>query len=417
MGMSRFTHRTFATTLATVSTVALLSTAAVFPADAAPAFDRGVSYDQFMNSEILLGSFFTSDGDHSDTLYISTDGTNFEEIGVPYQDAFPADPGSDVSTLGPNHHTLGDPSIVYHGGAFWMISGWNRFDGKLWPMIGVSQDGRHWSYPEGLRFGWGYDGIPTFPQPSFGADTVTPEWIQDRNGNLYIMFSIGYYGEWHGEPTNDRMEPYLIKVNQLSFNGWEGDGRLPNITFKAGPANRINLPQIPSANRIDGSAFQDDDGMFYMTIKRDGAHNEIWRSWNMGTDGWELVNADAVTGSEGPSMTKLNGKYYLYTDKLHSWGPDPSRGNLVSVADSPYGPWTNLGKINTYGKENRHGTVIRVTDPTAKSKLYSLYTGRGGANPLVDGINAAMMRLKVLLHLPKVPTLACSGLQCRVNWV
>ena len=55
-----------------------------------------------------------------------TDGTTFEELGVAYQDAFPGDPGSDVSALGPNHHTLGDPSIVYHNSAFWMLSGWNR---------------------------------------------------------------------------------------------------------------------------------------------------------------------------------------------------------------------------------------------------------------------------------------------------
>ena len=80
-------------------------------------------------------------------------------------------------------------------------------------------------------------------------------------------------------------------------------------------------------------------------------------------------------------MTKLNGRYYLYTDKLHTFGPDASRGNLVAVADSPYGPWTNLGKIATIGRENRHGTVIRVTDPTAKSKLYALYTGQQGSVP------------------------------------
>ena len=101
----------------------------------------------------------------------------------------------------------------------------------------------------------------------------------------------------------------------------------------------------------------------------------------MGTSGWKLVNRNAVEGSEGPSLTKLNGKYFLYTDKLSTWGKDSSRGNLVAEASSLNGKWSNHGKIATLRpngsrRANRHGTVIRITDPTAKQKLYTLWTGK-----------------------------------------
>ncbi|WQD13308.1 MAG: hypothetical protein U1U88_001528 [Lawsonella clevelandensis] len=106
---------------------------APLPAHAAPAFNRNVSYSDFMSRDVLMGAFFTNDGDHSDTLYLSTDGKQFDELGIAYQDATPGNPNDDTSTLGSIHHTLGDPSIMYHDGAFWMLSGWNRHDGNSGP--------------------------------------------------------------------------------------------------------------------------------------------------------------------------------------------------------------------------------------------------------------------------------------------
>ncbi|WQD13310.1 MAG: hypothetical protein U1U88_001530 [Lawsonella clevelandensis] len=41
-------------------------------------------------------------------------------------------------------------------------------------------------------------------------------------------------------------------------------------------------------------------------------------------------------------------------------------------------------------RANRHGTVIRITDPTAKQKLYTLWTGKPAPPALVgcwNGLN------------------------------
>ena len=60
--------------------------------------------------------------------------------------------------------------------------------------------------------------------------------------------------------------------------------------------------------------------------------NEIWRTTNLSLDAvqntsnWELVTDDAVTGFEGPSLTKYNGTYYMYTDKLKDYPPENADG-------------------------------------------------------------------------------------------
>lgn len=97
--------------IATLALTLAVGTAAPLAANAAPAYDRSVSYDDFMSHEVLMGAFFTSDGDHSDTLYLSTDGKRFDELGVAYKDASPTNPNDDTSTLGPIHHTLATPAL------------------------------------------------------------------------------------------------------------------------------------------------------------------------------------------------------------------------------------------------------------------------------------------------------------------
>lgn len=372
---------------AALAAAAVLATGMLLPAvptaDAAPAYNRDVDYLQFMAEEALMGVFFTSDADHSDVLYHSSDGKRFDELTVAYQDKYPNDPTRDISTQGPIHHTLGDPSIMYHDGAFWMLSAWQRRDGRFWPTIGVSKDGKHWAYPEGLTFDKKkYPGIALLPPAHYGTDVVAPEWFRDALGNVYIIFSAGYFGLFHGRPYQDKMVPYMVKVHRLAFNGFsEYDSRLPRITFKPGVAKRINLDSHPDPDRIDGSVFQDDDGSFYLVIKRDGAYNEIWRNHVMAPNGWKRIKNNVAVGTEGPSLTKLKGRYYLYSDVLHTWSKNGSRGTVVHSASKLTGPWKNEGRIATMSKRNRfrpnrHGTVIRVTDREAKQKLYTLYTGK-----------------------------------------
>lgn len=102
-----------------------------------------------------------------------------------------------------------------------------------------------------------------------------------------------------------------------------------------------------------------------------------------------MVTDDAVTGYEGPCLTKYRGQYYLYTDKLADYPPenaDGKRGVHVSVASTAttgkldeYTGWLEKNQHKIIGwaadgsqKDCRHGTVITVTDKNAIKTIWDL---------------------------------------------
>ena len=91
-------------------------------------------------SEVLLGTFWESDNNTTDTVYWSTDGVNFYELSEAYTDATPNDPSTSWIAGTPyNVSTLHDPSIIYKAGYFYMLSGFSQ-NNRIIPMIGSSKD-------------------------------------------------------------------------------------------------------------------------------------------------------------------------------------------------------------------------------------------------------------------------------------
>ena len=103
-----------------------------------------LAQDTKSDDEIMLGVFFTSEEDTTDTLYWSKDGVNFYQLAEAYTDATPDDNKSSIikytaqdkaeyEAKYPNPEfrapfarkdvTLHDPGIIYKDGYFWMISG------------------------------------------------------------------------------------------------------------------------------------------------------------------------------------------------------------------------------------------------------------------------------------------------------
>ena len=73
----------------------------VAPAHAAP------SFQQFARQDVVVGTFFNSDNDLTDTMYYSTDGKTFRYLSTPYRHG---------------QNGFSDPSIIYHRGYFWMLA-------------------------------------------------------------------------------------------------------------------------------------------------------------------------------------------------------------------------------------------------------------------------------------------------------
>ena len=359
--------------------------------------------------EIMLGVFFTSDADATDTLYWSTDGWNFYEISEPFTDGYPDDPDCGIiagNLPGRTDWTLHDPGIQYYDGYFWMISGDAPIkDGVqvVRPMLSFSKDLINWSYADS-----GSETCVRLSEKPAGSekygsewDMVAPDFLIDDEGTMWIVFSAGYYASWHGDdPLNDIMEPYIVKVESFTPGDTDpAESRISLPTVEYGEAVKIKLPcmtdeslgrQAVSDDHIDASLYQEGDWYYYV-VKENGVTNEIFRIKDLNDAGdsskWEQVMDDAVTGYEGPSLTKFSGQYFLYCDRLATYTPEdasaPYGSAGVWVSKASTGDSTTFDKysgfidkgikevmcydLNGNRRAARHGSVITLTGTAAKT--------------------------------------------------
>ena len=332
-------------------------------------------------NDILVGMFFTSDSDYTNSIYVSYDGKKMTRVATTYDTQGRDGAGSSVyyDSNKNAHYGQMDPSIMYYGGKFWSISGWNRYDGKFWPMISYSTDLVHWTHPEGDVLINGTHGIslnkyPTgFSKSKKGFDTVAPEWFISKNGSVYIIFSAGYYGAFHGDATNDRMQAYMVKVTKLSADEGVADGDTKylwpqNLTFKTGKAKRISIPgnSAKNANYIDGSMFVN-GSTDYLVVKKGGLTNQIYKTSNIDANKWTLVNSKATFGYEGASVAKLGSTFYMAAD--HVTGATADGVKLFKSTSLTKTGWSAAGTkfVTKAGKtcKVRHGSIIKLKEGTA----------------------------------------------------
>lgn len=127
-----------------------------------------------------------------------------------------------------------------------------------------------------------------------------------------------------------------------------------------GDYTQMNITPIDGSEKnIDSFLFKDDDGKWYLYHVRFDNGNFLWvGEFNPATgsiiDGtltrcfrndqaWEATPAyKSNPVMEGPTVIKLDGKYYLFYSANHFMSPDYAVG--YAVADSPTGPWTKNPK-------------------------------------------------------------------------
>ena len=352
------------------------------------------------NPDVQIAAFWNSDEDLSDTVYMSTNGTDFKKLSTAYQ----ADGNYSQHVSGaPSYvNALHDPGLFYTNGNFWMISGFVQnqpgLGYRFTPMLGSSSNLINWSYP-----GSGSDTnlAPTQLPPRAGADgsfdTAGTDAMADGDGSAWIVTTLGYYATNHGDnPQNDTMKPYIVRATGLQPGGDQAvnPGARPNISY--GELVPINLPDN-GTNWLDPSLYKE-NGTYYLSIKKDGITNQIYSiadlSQAQNPSAWTLVNANVVTGYEGPSLSKFKGKYFMYTDKLKDYPyghADGTAGEFVTESANLRSSWSQPKRITTTDQNgtsipNRHGSVVTITDPSAKAVVWNLAKSLGYSDDS-DGSN------------------------------
>ena len=340
--------------------------------------------------ELLFGVFTRSRLDSTDMFYASRDGVHMELVGTAFEDATPdydsvADEGGRMSVDGQS--TLVNPSVTWHDGRFWLLGNHHHCDtGTVCLVMSSSTDLKSWTRQETVR-------VPV-DQAAPGGDAVAADWAEDPStGHVWASISIGDYGAFHDRHGDD-MRPYLIEFDRLE----DGD-------VEAGDAMRVHLPSMDGHDRIDGSLYFE-DGTAYYSVKRDGRHDELWRSSDLtrcsDPSSWTLVSDDVAPDYEAPSLTRFNGRYRYYFDRLRvhpaDVAPADTTGTYVMESRTCRAGWTAPRQLAAYdshgamlsdygsgGAETtdgpRHGTVVTLRDPAA---IRAVMDARGSMDPMPE---------------------------------
>ena len=327
------------------------------------------------DQDILLSMFTTATEGGTNNIFASYDGETHYLLASIY-DAEEHEPYYD------DHYPQACTGLIYHDGFFWALSGQNRNDGKFWPTISYSSDLVHWTHPEGDALMTGTHGIVVDDLPyvgndkSIGAgqfDVVAPKWAVTANGEIYIVFSAGFFGVRYDEGGHDLMQAYTVHVTELSADEGEPDSDAPggkylwpkNLTFKADSiAQKLEFTDYDDANYIDAQLFTN-DGIDYLLIKRDGATNQLLKTTDIDDPtAWTMVNEKVTWGYEAPTMVYFNNAYRLFVDGLEGRSlPGLGIRETISAVLTQAGRWDEPVKpmfLDENDEEaiTRHGTSI-----------------------------------------------------------
>ena len=312
-------------------------------------------------------------------LYVSRDGVHMEFVGSAFRDSTPEYDSVDESGRESvdGQFTLVNPSIIWHGGRFWLLGNHHNcdVDNAVCLVASSSTDLRSWTKQMIIRVPVESD-LP--PSNGKDFDAVAADWAEDpATHKVYAVVSLGNYGAFHGKKGDD-MRPYLIPFTSLQAN---------NVApFKA---VRIHLPYKDDHDRIDGSFYFENGKAFY-SVKRDGINNELWSISDLRQSGdaskWTRIGSDLASYHEAPSLTYFHGHYRYFFDRLSVYPSEQSAkkmtGTYVMSSKSLSEGWSGLQQLIAYNSEGtvlskyeqgaantidgpRHGTVITLRDPRA----------------------------------------------------
>lgn len=143
----------------------------------------------------------------------------------------------------------------------------------------------------------------------------------------------------------------------------------------------------------DMNLFKDDDGTAYVLYSSEGNAvmyiaklNDEYTGLAVDPENAELGKDFAIISTdsrEAPAMFKYKGMYYLITSGCTGWYPNQAR---YAVAESPLGPWTNMGDPCTdTGSGTTYDTQSTCVIPVDPENGKFIYMGDRWMNPDIGG--------------------------------
>lgn len=177
------------------------------------------------------------------------------------------------------------------------------------------------------------------------------DWQPVEPDSMILVKGEGSYG------TDWFWAPQILKNNNgymLTYTANEQTALAKSPSLTGRYTQTVIEPIDGSEHNIDSFIFTDDDGKSYLYHVRFNNGNFLWvgefdtqtgkimegtlQQCFANDQPWECTPAYVSAPiMEGPTVIKLDGKYYLFYSANHYMSPDYAVG--YAVADSPLGPW------------------------------------------------------------------------------
>ncbi|SDE03123.1 Glycosyl hydrolases family 43 [Mucilaginibacter pineti] len=214
--------------------------------------------------------------------------------------------------------------------------------------------------------------------------------------------------------------PQVFKHHSSYYMAYTADEHIAIASSDSplGPfVQHIHHPVSEPGKQIDPFIFRDTDGKFYLYHVRLGRGNRIYvarlkddlsdidsttlTECIHAEQGWENTASSDWPVSEGPTVTKIGGLYYLFYSANDFRNIDYAVG--YATATSPYGPWTKytgnpiLSRKNTGQNGSGHGDVFA----TANGAWYYVFHTHSSSS-IVGKRKTAVVKLSISGKNPAV---------------
>jgi len=217
--------------------------------------------------------------------------------------------------------------VLFHNGTYYLY-GENKdvptkpegLCGARVDVIGVS------CYSSKDLYNWKYEGLALSPVPDDPKHDLHPSKVVERP-KVVFNARTGKFVMW-------------MHIDTLNYEAARAGVAISDTP--AGPFRYIESVKPEGADSRDQTLFQDDDGKAYRIYSSE-ANKTTYIS--LLSDDYlkhtgEFKKMFAGRNMEAAALCKRNGKYYFIGSGCSGWAPNAVRS---AVADSIWGPWTELG--------------------------------------------------------------------------